>query len=100
MSRRCPITCKGVMSGNNVSHANNKTRRRFLPNMQEVTFLSETLGKVRMKVSARAIRTIEKNGGIDAFFAKTSTLKMSPEARSFKRRLDKAIAARAFANAS
>ncbi|MCE2951543.1 MAG: 50S ribosomal protein L28 [Alphaproteobacteria bacterium] len=99
MSRRCPITSKGVMSGNNVSHANNKTRRRFLPNIQEVTFLSEVLGPVRMKVSARAIRTIEKNGGLDQFFAKTSNLKLSPEARALKRRVEKAQAARAFAAA-
>lgn len=100
MSRRCPITSKGVMSGNNVSHANNKTRRRFLPNMQEVTFISEILGKVRMKVSARAIRTIEKNGGIDAYFAKTSNLKLSAEARAFKRRLEKASASKSFAQAA
>jgi large subunit ribosomal protein L28 len=68
MSRRCQITGKGVLTGNNVSHANNKTRRRFLPNLQETSLLSETLGlAVRMRLSTRAIRTVEHNGGIDAY---------------------------------
>ena len=68
MSRRCEITGKGVLSGNNVSHANNKTRRRFLPNLQVTSLLSEALGQsVRLRLSTRAIRTIEHNGGIDAF---------------------------------
>tara|TARA_A100000171_G_C2127225_1_gene144305 strand:- start:1283 stop:1561 length:279 start_codon:yes stop_codon:yes gene_type:complete len=92
MSRRCEITGKGVMTGNNVSHANNKTRRRFLPNVQDVTFLSEVLGKVRMKVSTRAIRTVEKNGGIDQYLKKTPNLKLSSEARTLKKRLYKASA--------
>ena len=63
MSRRCDITGKGVLSGNNVSHANNKTRRRFLPNLQVTSLLSEALGQtVRLRLSTRAIRTIEHNG--------------------------------------
>jgi large subunit ribosomal protein L28 len=77
MAKRCPITGKGVQSGNNVSHANNRTRRRFLPNLQEVSFMSETLGRaVRLRISANAIRTIEHNGGIDSFLigAKTTNL--------------------------
>ena len=68
MSRHCQITGKGVLSGNNVSHANNKTRRRFLPNLQDTSLLSDALGSaVRMRLSTRAIRTVEHNGGIDAF---------------------------------
>lgn len=77
MAKRCAITGKGVLSGNNVSHANNKTRRRFLPNLQEVSFMSETLGRaVRLRISTNAIRTIEHNGGIDSFLinAKTTNL--------------------------
>lgn len=90
MARRCMITGKGVMSGNNVSHANNKTRRRFLPNIQNVSFLSDILGRVRLKISTRGIRTIEANGGIDQFLKTTSTAKLSKEAQALKRRLMKA----------
>lgn len=90
MARRCMITGKGVMSGNNVSHANNKTRRRFLPNIQNVSFLSDVLGRVRLKISTRGIRTIEANGGIDQFLKTTSTAKLTKEAQSLKRRLVKA----------
>ena len=72
MSRRCQITGTGVMTGNNVSHANNKTRRRFLPNLQETSMLSDLLGTpVRLRVTTRGIRTIEHNGGIDAFLLGT-----------------------------
>jgi large subunit ribosomal protein L28 len=67
MARRCDLTGKTVLAGNNVSHANNKTRRRFLPNLQEVSVLSDTLGSVRLKLSTRALRTIEHNGGLDAY---------------------------------
>ena len=67
MSRRCNITGKGVLVGNNVSHANNKTKRRFLPNLQTTSLLSDALGQaVRVKLTPRAIRTIEINGGLDA----------------------------------
>jgi large subunit ribosomal protein L28 len=87
MSRRCQITGKGVLSGNNVSHANNKTRRRFLPNLQDSSLLSDALGSaVRMRLSTRAIRTIEHNGGIDAFLLKTRDAKLTVEALSLKRR--------------
>ena len=88
MSRRCQITGKGVLSGNNVSHANNKTRRRFLPNLQDTSLLSDALGSaVRMRLSTRAIRTIEHNGGIDAFLLKTPDAKLTVDARSLKRRV-------------
>jgi len=75
------------MSGNNVSHAHNKTRRRFLPNLQPVTILSEKLGKIRMRLSAQAIRTIEHNGGIDNYLVNTSNLKLPADARTLKRKL-------------
>ncbi len=91
MSRRCQITGKGVLTGNNVSHANNKTRRRFLPNLQETSLLSETLGlAVRMRLSTRAIRTVEHNGGIDAYLLATPNRKLAPEALALKRRVLKA----------
>ena len=70
MSRRCELTGKAVLVGNNVSHANNKTKRRFLPNLQQVTMLSETLGKtVHLRVTPHALRSVEARGGLDAFLA-------------------------------
>jgi large subunit ribosomal protein L28 len=96
MSRRCEITGKGVLSGNNVSHANNKTRRRFLPNLQVTSLLSDILGHpVRLRLSTRGIRTVEHNGGIDAFLLGTATTKLTPEGRVLKRRLERAQAKRA-----
>jgi large subunit ribosomal protein L28 len=91
MSRRCQITGKGVLTGNNVSHANNKTRRRFLPNLQETTLLSDILGvPVRLRISTRAMRTIEHNGGIDAFLLATPSRRLADEARLLKRRIERA----------
>lgn len=90
MSRRCEITGKGVMTGNNVSHANNKTRREFGPNIQNVSFLSEILGKVRMRATTSGIRTVEKNGGIDAYLMKTPNRKLTDETRKLRRKLEKA----------
>ena len=88
MARRCMITGKGVMAGNNVSHAHNKTRRRFLPNLQKVSLQSEVLGEaVRLRITTNAIRTIEKKGGLDAFLLGTPDRKLSDEARRLKRRL-------------
>jgi large subunit ribosomal protein L28 len=95
MARRCAITGKGVLTGNNVSHANNKTRRRFLPNLQETTFFSDLLGApVRLRVSTRGIRTVEHNGGIDAFLLGTPDRRLPEEARALKRRLERAKAER------
>ena len=94
MSRRCSITGKGVLAGNNVSHANNKTRRRFLPNIQKTTLLSDALGQaISIKLSTNAIRTIEKNGGLDAYLLSTSNDKLTDEAKRLKRRIKKASAA-------
>ena len=93
MARRCSITGKGVMAGNNVSHAHNKTRRRFLPNIQVASLLSDALGRsVRLKLSTRAIRTIEKKGGLDAFLLATPDAKLPVEARRLKRAVKKAAA--------
>tara|TARA_R110000787_G_scaffold92663_15_gene194726 strand:- start:1012 stop:1311 length:300 start_codon:yes stop_codon:yes gene_type:complete len=98
MSRRCSITGKGVLAGNNVSHAQNKTRRRFLPNVQSTSMLSDALGEaVRLKLSTRAIRTIEKNGGIDAYLLATSNEKLTEEGLKLKRRIKKAQGASAAA---
>lgn len=94
MSRRCSMTGKGVLSGNNVSHAHNKTRRRFLPNLQVTSLLSDALGEVvRLRLSARAIRTIEHKGGLDAFLLGTSDTKLPEDALLLKRKVKKAMAA-------
>jgi large subunit ribosomal protein L28 len=91
MSRRCEITGKGVLSGNNVSHANNKSRRRFLPNLQVTSLLSDILGEpLRMRLSTNAIRTVEHNGGIDAFLLGTNNSKLTPEGLAAKRRIVRA----------
>ena len=96
MARRCEITGKGVMSGNNVSHAMNKTRRRFLPNIQTTNVMSDVLGEnVRLKVSMHGLRTIEHNGGLDAFLLSTPNRKLPMEARRIKRRIEKAAAKKA-----
>ncbi|HVI52592.1 MAG TPA: 50S ribosomal protein L28 [Candidatus Sulfotelmatobacter sp.] len=92
MSRRCVVTGKGVQTGNNVSHANNKTRRRFLPNLQETAVLSDALGQmVRLRVSTRGLKTIEHNGGIDAYLISVNDSKLSAEALRLKRRVQRAL---------
>lgn len=95
MTRLCKVTGKGVQTGNNVSHAHNKTRRRFLPNLQETSFYSETLKrKIRMRVSTSAIRTIEHKGGFDAYVLGTAASKLPAELRKIRRELQaKRIAA-------
>ena len=91
MSRRCQITGKGVLTGNNVSHANNKSRRRYLPNLQETSLLSDVLGtSIRMRVTANGIRTVEHNGGLDAFLLSTPNRRLPLEAQSLKRRIQRA----------
>jgi large subunit ribosomal protein L28 len=93
MSRRCELTGKGVQSGNNVSHANNRTRRRFLPNLVDVTLMSEALNqKFRLRVAASALRTVEHRGGLDAFLAKAKVDELSPNALKIKRSLEKKAA--------
>jgi large subunit ribosomal protein L28 len=95
MARRCAITGKGVQTGNNVSHANNKTRRRFLPNLQVTSLISEGLGgAVRLRLSANGLRTVEHNGGLDAFLMSTPDTRLPADALRVKRRLKKALAAK------
>ena len=101
MARRCGITGKGVQSGNNVSHANNKTRRRFLPNLQETSFFSDVLAaSVRIRLSTNGIRTIEHNGGLDSFLLGTPDRKLPQEAQVLKRRIARAKAKKADAAAA
>lgn len=93
MARRCTVSGKGVMSGNNVSHAMNKTRRRFLPNLQTTMLYSEGLSRgVRVRLSAAAIRTIEHKGGLDAWLQATAVTKLPRELRDMKRQLEKSVA--------
>ncbi len=98
MSRKCELTGKGVMTGNNVSHANNKTRRRFLPNLVNVTLMSESLNQgIRLRVSASALRTVEHRGGLDAFLMKEKEGNMSPKAALMRRQVAKKLAENAAA---
>ncbi len=86
MSRVCELTGKSVMSGNNVSHAMNKTRRRFLPNLQQVSLPSEVLGRaLKLRISANALRTVEHNGGIDAYLTKAKDAQLSSKALKLKK---------------
>ncbi len=95
MARRCIITGKGVQVGNNVSHANNKTKRRFLPNLQSSAVLSDSLGHaVRLRLSARAIRPVLHNGGLGAYLLDTPDSKLTADARRLERRIEQAKAKR------
>ena len=90
MSRRCSLTGKGVRTGNNVSHAHNKTRRRYLPNLQKVSLMSDALGKtVSLRVSVAAIRTVEHNGGLDTFLLKSRDSDLTLEFRRLKKQIRK-----------
>ena len=93
MSRICELTGKGRMVGNNVSHANNKTKRTFLPNLQNVTLISDALAKsVRLRVSTHGLRSVEHVGGLDNWLLKTSDDDLSLRARRLKRDVRKATA--------
>ena len=93
MARRCPLTGKGIQSGHNVSHANNKTKRRFMPNLQQASLLSDALGgPVHIRLSTAALRTVEHNGGIDAYLLGVSNSRLSDDARRLKKRIEKALA--------
>lgn len=96
MSRRCELTGKAVQYGNNVSHANKKSRRRFLPNLNEVTLVSDVLRQgVRLRISAHALRSVEHRGGIDKFLAKAKDEDLSQRARRLKKTIAKRIAVQA-----
>ena len=93
MSRACELTAKAVLYGNNVSHANNKTRRRFLPNLVNVTLMSEALNQsVRLRISANALRSVEHRGGLDAFLIKADNTELSQRARLLKKQITKKLA--------
>ena len=93
MSRVCELTGKGPMSGNTVRHANNKSRRRFLPNLNQVTLISDALGRsFSLRISAAALRTVDHRGGLDAFLAKAKDDELSAEALKIKKELAKAQA--------
>ena len=90
MSRKCELTGKKAMSGNNVSHAKNRTKRKFLPNLNNVTLTSEVLGRdFQLKVSASALRTIDKVGGLDLFLRKSATDSLSSNAVKIKKDIEK-----------
>lgn len=93
MSRRCELTGKGPMVGNNVSHANNRTRRRFLPNLNDTTLMSEALGRTfSLRISASALRSVDHRGGLDAFLQKAKDADLSDRALKIKKELAKAQA--------
>jgi large subunit ribosomal protein L28 len=93
MSRQCQVTGKKVMFGNNVSHANNKTRRTFFPNVQDTTLYSDALGTaVSIRLSAAGMRTIDHKGGLDAFLTSTPKSKLDVKLHPLKSRVEKAIA--------
>ena len=95
MARRCTLTRKGVLTGNNVSHANNKTRRRFLPNLQSRRLFSETLGEsVRLRIAASTLRTIEKRGGLDGYLLLAQSADLRGDLVRLKHRIADAQATR------
>jgi large subunit ribosomal protein L28 len=94
MARRCELTGKGVMTGNNVSHALNRTRRRFLPNLLNVTLISDVLGRsVKLRISAHALRSVEHRGGLDAFLVKAKDEELSVNAQGLRKEIRAALAA-------
>jgi large subunit ribosomal protein L28 len=92
MSRRCELTGKAVQTGNKVSHSNHKTRTRFLPNLCNVTLISDSLARsVRLRVAAAALRSVEHRGGLDAFLVKAKADVLSPRALDLKRAIEKKL---------
>ena len=96
MTRRCMVSGKGPLVGNNVSHANNKTKRRFLPNLQDTTLLSDVLGRsVRVRISTNGLKTVEHSGGLDAWLVKTPAAKLDKQMRRLKDQVKEALVKRA-----
>jgi large subunit ribosomal protein L28 len=94
MSRRCDLTGKTPQTGHKVSHSNRKTKRRFLPNLLNVTMTSDSLGRaVRLRVSANALKSVDHRGGLDTFLIKAKDDELSPKARELKRQVEKKRAA-------
>jgi large subunit ribosomal protein L28 len=93
MSKICDLTGKGVVAGNNIAHSNTKTKRRFRPNLQNVTLLSESLGrKLSLRIATSTLRTVQKRGGLDAFLLATDDAKLPPRALRIKRSIQRAHA--------
>ncbi len=98
MAKKCDLTGVGPMYGNNVSHSNRKTRRRFVPNLQHISFTSDALGRsVSLRLTAATIRTVDHNGGLDAYLTSTSDSKLTEEGCKLKRQIKKALAEKAAA---
>jgi large subunit ribosomal protein L28 len=96
MSRRCELTAKGPQVGHTVSHSNIKTKRRFLPNLCNVTLISDALGRsVKLRISTNALKTVDHRGGLDAFLLKAKEHQLSPKAVDLKRQIAKKKAAEA-----
>jgi large subunit ribosomal protein L28 len=94
MSRRCDLTDKGPQFGHNVSHANNRTNRRFVPNLQKATLYSDSLNQsVRLRVSTRALRSVQHNGGLDAYLLSRHDHQLAPEGLRLKRKIQKLLSA-------
>jgi large subunit ribosomal protein L28 len=94
MSRRCDLTGKMALTGHKVSHSNRKTKRRFLPNLCNVTMISDALGRsVRLRVSAHALKSVDHRGGLDAFLAKAKDAELAPKVLELKRQIQKKLAA-------
>ncbi len=95
MARRCDITGTGSMFGHKVSHSNRKSKTRFLPNLQHVSLISDVLGvSVSLRITAATLRSIEHNGGLDAYLIKHAESKLTPEAARLKRQIKKKLAAK------
>lgn len=94
MSRKCELTGKAVLTGNNVSHSNRKSRRRYLPNLHRVTLMSDVLGSVRMRISARALKSVDMHGGLDSFLMSQSDELLSLKASQLKKKIKLAHAAK------
>ena len=94
MSRRCALTGKGPMTGHKVSHSNIKTKRRFMPNLVNVTLISDSLGRsFKLRISANALKTVDHRGGLDAFLMKARNEELAPKVRELKREIVKKLAA-------
>jgi large subunit ribosomal protein L28 len=92
MSRRCELTAKGPQVGHKVSHSNIKTKRRFLPNLVNVTFISDALARnVRLRVSTNALKSVDHNGGLDKYLLKAKADVLSPRALDLKRAIEKKV---------
>ena len=92
MSRRCELTAKAPLVGHKVSHSNIKTKRRFLPNLCNVTFISDALGRnVRLRVSTNALKSVDHNGGLDKYLMKARATNLSPKALELKRQIEKKL---------